>query len=145
MHIKDGGDLIQAHGYHKLRWDGRNALFVRYKLATDRLAHLPNAKPDFYGKSYYSELKYLFELPLPPQSVVNPEAEPRSLILALILEAETTVDDDYSYKVAWYDGSLGSGEVVDAQTIQCAIGQIKDGNHWWIIDRSLDLAHLEFV
>ncbi|CCO35605.1 hypothetical protein BN14_09723 [Rhizoctonia solani AG-1 IB] len=85
MRIKDGGDLIQARGYHKLRWDGRDASFVRYELATDRLAHLPNAEPDFYGKSYYGQLKYLFELPLAPQSVVNPEADPKSLILARLV------------------------------------------------------------
>ncbi|CAE6454695.1 unnamed protein product [Rhizoctonia solani] len=145
MRIKDGGDLIHARGYHKLRWDGRDASFVRYELATDRLAHLPNADPDFFGKSYYGQLKYLFELPLPPKSVVNPGDEPKFCILAFILEANTTFDDDYEYEVIWYEGELGSGEVVDARTIQCAIGRIKDGNRWWIIDRSSELAHLEFV
>jgi hypothetical protein len=29
MRILNGGDLIQARGYHKLRWDGRDASFVR--------------------------------------------------------------------------------------------------------------------
>jgi hypothetical protein len=35
MRIKDGGDLIQARGYHKLRWDGRDASYVR---VSDRLS-----------------------------------------------------------------------------------------------------------
>ncbi|KEP45625.1 putative transposase domain protein [Rhizoctonia solani 123E] len=145
MRIIDGGDLIQARGYHKLRWDGRDASFVRYELAADRLAHRPRAAPDFVGQSYYGQLQYIFRLPLPPKSIVNPKDEAKFRILAFILEAPVVAEEDYEYKAIWYEGNLGSGEVVDARTIQCAIGRIPDGKRWWIIDRSSELAHLEFV
>ncbi|CCO31180.1 hypothetical protein BN14_05215 [Rhizoctonia solani AG-1 IB] len=118
MRILNGGDLIQARGYHKLRWDGRDASFVRYELVVDRLAHRRGASPDFVPASFYGQLQYLFKLPLPPGSVVNPDKEPKFLILAFILEAPVVVEDDYEYKVIWYEGKLGTGEVVDVRTIQ---------------------------
>ncbi|KAF8674983.1 Transposase family tnp2 [Rhizoctonia solani] len=127
MRITQGGDLIQARGYHKLRWDGRDASFVRYELLADRLAHLPRATPDFVPTSYYGQLQYLFKLPLKPESVVNPSKDgSKYLILAFILEAPVVIEDAYEYRVTWYEGKLGSGEVVDALTIQCAIGRIQD-------------------
>ncbi|QRW24315.1 Transposase family tnp2 [Rhizoctonia solani] len=136
MRITQGGNLIQARGYHKLRWDGRDASFVRYELLADRLAHLPRATPDFVPTSYYGQLQYLFKLPLKPESVVNPSKDgSKYLILAFILEAPVVIEDAYEYRVTWYEGKLGSGEVVDALTIQCAIGRIQDNKRWWIIDR----------
>ena len=42
-------------------------------------------------------------------------------------------DDRYGYSVVWYEGALGSGEVVDAGTIQCAVGRIADRRRWWIV------------
>ncbi|KAF8754941.1 hypothetical protein RHS01_05430 [Rhizoctonia solani] len=95
MQITQGGNLIQAQGYHKLQWDGCNASFVW--------------------------------LPLKPKSVVNPSKDgSKYLILAFILEAPVVIEDAYEYRVTWYEGKLGSGEVVDALTIQCAIGRIQD-------------------
>jgi hypothetical protein len=96
--------------------------------------------------SYYGQLHYLFKLPLQPKSIINPsDDESKFLILAFILEAPVVVEDTYEYKVVWYEGKLGTGEVVDARTIQCVIGRIPDNKRWWIIDRSSELAHLEFV
>ncbi|KAF8692328.1 Transposase family tnp2, partial [Rhizoctonia solani] len=126
MRIKDGGNLIQARGYHKLWWDGRNASFVQYELAIDRLAHRPRATPEFEVKSFYGQLQRLFYLPLPPNTIINREEYPKFLILAFILEANVTIEDTYEYQVIWYEGKLGSGEVVDARTIQCAVGRIPD-------------------
>ncbi|KAF8675484.1 hypothetical protein RHS04_06704 [Rhizoctonia solani] len=128
MRIKDGGNLIQAQGYHKLWWDGCNASFVQYELAIDQLAHCPRAMPEFKVKSFYSQLQHLFYLPLPPNTIINWEDYPKFLILAFILEANVTIEDAYKYQVIWYKGKLGSGEVVDAWTIQCAVGCIPDDN-----------------
>jgi hypothetical protein len=41
--------------------------------------------------------------------------------------------------------TLGSGEVVDARTVQCVVGRVKDRNRWWIIDRSSELAYPLFT
>ncbi|GAB1527705.1 hypothetical protein RhiTH_010893 [Rhizoctonia solani] len=101
---------------------------VRYELAIDWLAHCPRATPEFKVKSFYGQLQRLFYLPLPPNTIINWEEYPKLLILAFILEADVTIKDTYKYQVIWYKGKLGSGEVVDAWTIQCAVGRIPDGN-----------------
>ncbi|QRW21922.1 Transposase family tnp2 [Rhizoctonia solani] len=136
MQITQGGNLIQAQGYHKLQWDSCNTSFVWYELLANQLAHLPRATPNFVPTSYYGQLQYLFKLPLKPKSVVNLSKDgSKYLILAFILEAPVVIEKAYEYRVTWYKGKLGSGEVVNALTIQCTIGQIQDNKRWWIIDR----------
>ncbi|KAF8698594.1 hypothetical protein RHS03_07536, partial [Rhizoctonia solani] len=136
MQITQGGNLIQAQGYHKLQWDSCNASFVWYELLANQLAHLPRATPNFVPTSYYGQLQYLFKLPLKPKSVVNLSKDgSKYLILAFILEAPVVIEKAYEYRVTWYKGKLGSGEVVNALTIQCTIGRIQDNKRWWIIDR----------
>jgi hypothetical protein len=68
-------------------------------------------------------------------------------LLALVLEAPTTIEDKYEYEAVWYDGELSSGEVVDTVTLQCAVGRVYDtlNKRWWIIDRSSALVYPEFV
>ncbi|GAB1526445.1 hypothetical protein RhiTH_009612 [Rhizoctonia solani] len=133
MQITQGGNLIQAQGYHKLQWDGCNTSFVWYELLANQLAHLPRATPNFVPTSYYGQLQYLFKLPLKPKSVVNPSKDgSKYLILVFILEAPVVIEDAYEYRVTWYKGKLGSGEVVNALTIQCAVGRIQDNKRWWI-------------
>jgi hypothetical protein len=95
--------------------------------------------------SQYGQLQHIFTLPLAPRTRINPQHEPRTLLLAWILDADTTQEDTYQYPVVWYEGELGTGEVVDANTIQCAVGRVRDGNRWWIIDRSSALAYPVFV
>jgi hypothetical protein len=65
--------------------------------------------------------------------------------LALILEAPTVREETYQYGVVWYEGDLSTGEVVDANTIQCVVGRVKDRKRWWIIDRSSELAYPVFM
>lgn len=60
------------------------------------------------------------------------------LLLALIREASVKVETTYGYQVVWYDKELGSGEIVDAQTVQCVVGRVLDQKRYWIIDRSAD-------
>lgn len=57
-------------------------------------------------------------------------------MLVLILEAPAEDDDTREYRVTWYEGKLGSGEVVDLTTVQCVVGRVLDGRRWWLIDRS---------
>jgi hypothetical protein len=96
-------------------------------------------------KSHYGQLQYLFSLRLPAQS--TNDGRSRRLLLAFVLEANTTTETSYEYKAVWYKGSLLSGEVVDAGTIQCTVGRVCDDRdeRWWIIDRSSELAYPEFV
>ncbi|KAF8605879.1 hypothetical protein BDV93DRAFT_437887 [Ceratobasidium sp. AG-I] len=145
MRITGGGDLIQARGYHKLRMDGRDASFVRYELLVDRLAHRRNAPEDLVRKSHYGQVQYIFKLRLPPKVPGNPGNKSRKLLLALILEAPTEVASTYEYEVVSYKGGLSKGEVVDASTIQCAVGRVFDRDSWWIIDRAADISFTEFV
>lgn len=111
----------------------------------DRQAHRPNAPEDLQQKSHYGQLDRLFALELRPRSALNPEPMVRTLLLALVLEAPTTREDTYQYSVVWYQGDLSSGEVVDANTIQCVVGRAQDRKRWWIIDRSSELAYPVFV
>ncbi|KAF8597128.1 hypothetical protein BDV93DRAFT_513593 [Ceratobasidium sp. AG-I] len=116
--IGNGGDLIHARGYHKLRSDGRDASFVRYVLLVDRRAHQWNAPEDMVQKSHYGQLWRLMALPLEPNTAINPHPRAQTLLLALILEAKAREETTYQYKVVWYEGNLSTGEVVDAETIQ---------------------------
>ncbi|KAF8596673.1 hypothetical protein BDV93DRAFT_454445 [Ceratobasidium sp. AG-I] len=141
MRITGGGDLIQARGYHKLRSDERDSSFIRYELLVDRMAHRPNAPEELQQKSHYGQLERLFTLDLPPKSTLNTGNRTRTLLLALVLEASAVQEVTYEYKVVWYEGNLTTGEVVDAETIQCVVGRIPDKKRWWIIDRSSSLAH----
>ncbi|QRW26216.1 transposase domain [Rhizoctonia solani] len=101
---------------------------MQYELAIDWLAHCPRATLEFKVKSFYGQLQRLFYLPLPPNTIINQEEYPKFLILAFILEANITIKNTYKYQVIWYKGKLGSGEVVNAWTIQCAVGRIPDDN-----------------
>ena len=154
--ISGGGDLIHARGHHSLRSDGRDASFVRvssnfinqptstlthllqYELLVDQDAHRPRAPERLKAVSHYGQLEHLFALPLAPRSLLNKERRSRTLLLALIKEAPIKAESTYQYPVVWYDQDLGSGEVVDAQTIQCVVGRVHDKKRYWIIDRSAD-------
>ncbi|KAF8596715.1 hypothetical protein BDV93DRAFT_480008, partial [Ceratobasidium sp. AG-I] len=144
IRMTGGGDLIHARGYHKLRPDGRDASFVRYELLVDRLTHRPNAPEDLQQRSHYGQLDRVFALKLRARSPLNPEPATRTLLLALVLEAPTIREDTHQYSVIWYQDALSSGEVVDANTIQCTVGRVQDRKRWWIIDRSSELAYPVF-
>ncbi|EUC55299.1 transposase family Tnp2 protein, partial [Rhizoctonia solani AG-3 Rhs1AP] len=149
LRIGNGGDEVHARGYHKLRADGRDAAFVRYQLMVDQDADNASAKPRFKEESQYGELRHIFVLTIPTKTPkVNPSRKKkRYLLLAQIYKAPVEIDETDEYKVVWYKGKLGTGEVVDVSTVQCALGRIKDGNMWWIVDRSADntFAYPEFV
>ncbi|KAF8760215.1 Transposase family tnp2 [Rhizoctonia solani] len=149
LRIGNGGDEVHARGFHKLRPDGRDAAFVRYQLMVDQDANDINAAPRFEEESQYGELQHIFVLTIPPSTRnINPHrTKKRHLLLAQLYEVPVEIDETDEYKVIWYKGKLGSGEVVDVQTIQCSVGRIKDGNVWWIVDRSADntFAYPEFI
>ncbi|QRW21895.1 Transposase family tnp2 [Rhizoctonia solani] len=149
LRIGNGGDTIHARGFHKLRADGRDASFVRYQLMVDQLADDARASPEFKEESQYGQLRHIFVLTIPPKTrKINPDPKKKQyLLLAQIYEAPVHIDEADEYRVVWYKGKLGTGEVVDVSTIHCVVGRIQDGNQWWIIDRSADnaLAHPEFV
>ncbi|KAF8594007.1 hypothetical protein BDV93DRAFT_399753, partial [Ceratobasidium sp. AG-I] len=134
--ISGGGDLVHARGSHTLRSDGRDASFVRYELLVDLDAHRRNAPERLKAVSHYGQLEHLFALPLAPKSLLNKRNSRQTLLLALIREAPFVAESSYQYPVVWYEGELGSGEVVDAQTIQCVVGRVLDKKRHWIIDRS---------
>jgi hypothetical protein len=101
-------------------------------------AHRPRAPERLKEVSHYGQLDRVFALPLRPRTPLNNSEHSRTLLLALILDAPVTVEKTHQYTVVWYEGSLGSGEVVDAQTIQCVVGRIQDDKRYWIVDRSAD-------
>ncbi|CCO34284.1 hypothetical protein BN14_08379 [Rhizoctonia solani AG-1 IB] len=145
IRIIGGGDLIHARGYHKLRPDGRNASFIRYEQMVDTLAHRRRAVEDLDQTSCYGQLWHVFRLDLPPKTIVNKASDPKVLLLALVYEAPIQRDYSFEYSVISYSGELSSGEVIDASTIACAVGRVKDKKRWWIIDRSSGLGDIEFV
>ena len=111
----------------------------------DRAAHRRNAPEDLVQKSHYGQLQYLFKLRLPPKIPGNPSNKSRKLLLALVYEAPTDVQSTYDYEVISYGGELSKGEVVDASTIQCVVGRVLDRGSWWIIDRSSQIGHPDYV
>ncbi|KAF8679883.1 Transposase family tnp2 [Rhizoctonia solani] len=140
-----GGDLIHARGYHKLRPDGRDASFIRYEQLVDTLAHRRKEAEDLEQTSCYGQVQHVFRLDLPPKTIINKAEDPKVLLLALVCEAPVKRDYSFEYSVISYSGELSSGEVIDASTIACAVGRVKDKKHWWIIDRSSGLGDIEFV
>ncbi|KAB5587509.1 Transposase family Tnp2 protein [Ceratobasidium theobromae] len=139
LRISQGGDTITARGCQKMRSDARDSSFVRYELLVDRNSRHRNAPVDLQQASQYGQLQHLFMLTLRPRSVANPSQQALPLLLALIHEAPVLVEDTYEYRVISYaDGTLKSGEVVDARAIQCVLGRVLDRGRYWIIDRSAD-------
>jgi hypothetical protein len=165
--IDGGGDEFQARGYHKLRSDGRDALFVRvgvnqfrqlnntyiqylqYELMVDQDAHLPEADERYAMESQYGQLEFVFAMRIKPNSSpINPSrSRTRIFLLAHILEAQVRRDDSDNYTVLRYEGKLGTGEVVDIWSVQCVVGRIQEGRRWWIVDRATDnrFTYPEFV
>jgi hypothetical protein len=111
----------------------------------DRDAHFRNRPERLEQQSHYGQLQHIFALKLERRSLLNPSRQSRTLLLALILEARAQLDDRYDYPVVWYEGQLGSGEVVDARTIQCAVGRIPNRQRWWIVDRTYSVGFPDYV
>jgi hypothetical protein len=108
----------------------------KYEQMVDTLAHRRRADEDLDQTSCYGQLRHVFRLDLPPKTIVNKASDPKVLLLALVYEAPIQRDYSFEYSVISYSGELSSGEVIDASTIACAVGRVKDKKRWWIIDRS---------
>ncbi|QRW18748.1 Transposase family Tnp2 protein [Rhizoctonia solani] len=147
--IGNRGNEIHACGYHKLRSNGRDAAFVHYKLMVDQDAELVLVSKRLEEESQYGKLQHVFVLTIPPKTPkINPALKKNQyLLLAQIYKALIKSNKIEDKKLIWYKGKLGTGEVVDVSTIQCAVGRIKDGNRWWIVDRSTNntFAYPEFI
>ena len=115
----------------------------------DQDAELPEAAERFERESQFGQLEFVFTLRIGPNNppINRSKTKTRTLLLAHILEAPVRTDDDHDYTVLWYEGKLGSGEVVDVRTIQCVVGRIQEGRRWWIIDRATEnrFTYPEFV
>lgn len=100
-------------------------------------ADKPNEPENLERQSQYGQLQHVFALKIKRRTPrINPGKRERILLLALIHEAPVRTDNDMEYDVLWYQGKLGTGEVVDVNTIQCAVGRLQEGRRWWIIDRA---------
>jgi hypothetical protein len=111
---------------------------MRYELLVDQNASRRNTPVELEPMSHYGQLEHLFSLPLAPHTLLNRSGIPQTLLLALILETKLVVERTHQFTVVWYNGALGSGEVVDTQTIQCSVGRVHDGDRVWIVDRSAE-------
>ncbi|KAF8673611.1 hypothetical protein RHS04_07614 [Rhizoctonia solani] len=124
-------------------------LTAQYKLMVDQDAELVLVSKHLEEESQYGKLQHVFVLTIPPKTPkINPALKKnRYLLLAQIYKAPIESDKIEDKKLIWYKGKLGTGEVVDVSTIQCAVGRIKDGNRWWIVDRSTNntFAYPEFI
>jgi hypothetical protein len=123
----------------------RVLILSQYELLVDQDAHRPRAPERLRQTSHFGQLQRILALPLKPRTVLNDSEEDQTLLLAFILEAKTVSETTEGYPVTWYEGDLGSGEVVDARTVQCVVGRVKDRKRWWIIDRSSEIAYPLFT
>ncbi|KAG8773521.1 hypothetical protein FRC12_002497 [Ceratobasidium sp. 428] len=112
---------------------------ANYVLPVDLNADFPELPKRLAPRTQYGPLTHVFALRIPPRTKkVNRSRKERVLLLALIHGATFRVDDTEQHEVIWYKNKLGTGEVVDMSTVQCAVEKISDGKRWWIVDRSLD-------
>ncbi|KAM5540222.1 hypothetical protein V8D89_006041 [Ganoderma adspersum] len=124
--------------------DGRDATFVRYELEVDRNARYRSRLTDFVPKTFWGQLRCILVVNIDPiPSATPPELNPQTLLLAVIHTC--TIEEDHNILDIHYYKTHGRTEVVDLNTIQCCVGQVKDRGHFAIVDRSGPLARAVFV
>ncbi|KAF8883872.1 hypothetical protein BD779DRAFT_1405059, partial [Infundibulicybe gibba] len=119
----DGGDLIGSCGLSHDTTRRRDKSFVKYTLEVDRNMCYRNRPVDFEKRSYYGQVIHFLVLSLPS-----------TLILAAITPIKPMTQSANGLRMPSYT-ELGPIEVVDASTIDCVVGRVKDRHTWTIIER----------
>ncbi|KAF8874341.1 hypothetical protein BD779DRAFT_1476550 [Infundibulicybe gibba] len=140
LKLLDGGDLIGSCGLSHDTTRRRDKSFVKYTLEVDRNMCYRNRPVDFEKRSYYGQVIHFLVLSLPstcpfvPADPTCTAGRPSSLILAAITPIKPMTQSANGLRMPSYT-ELGPIEVVDASTIDCVVGRVKDRHTWTIIER----------
>ncbi|EGO04760.1 hypothetical protein SERLA73DRAFT_44315, partial [Serpula lacrymans var. lacrymans S7.3] len=131
----EGGDTISAAEMVKTQDDSRDASFVRYQSLVDKYTCQRHWTPEYKLKTFFPQQQYAVVVPLPMITLLT-LVQPA--VKTCVLEGVNTLGVPYYSK-------LGPLKVVDIICIQCAVGRVKYGQRWAIIDRSGTLARAVYT
>ncbi|KAF8892958.1 hypothetical protein BD779DRAFT_1766114, partial [Infundibulicybe gibba] len=143
----DGGDLISACGVAcqpgVVR--GRDKSFVKYTLEVDQNKRYKNQPVILEKRAYYGQVLHFIALKLPPtcpfiQAHPSRIGQPSSHIMAVIMPIKPLPTPLNEFGMPSYK-KLGPIQVVDASTIECVVGRVKDRDTWTIIERHSIIQH----
>ncbi|KAF8871523.1 hypothetical protein BD779DRAFT_1453878, partial [Infundibulicybe gibba] len=135
----DGGDLISACGVvcqPAVVW-GHDKSFVKYTLEVDQNERYKNQPVILEKRAYYSQVLHFIALKLPPTFCIG---QPSSHIMAVIMPIKPLPTPLNEFGMPSYK-KLGPIQVVDASTIECVVGRVKDRDTWTIIKRHSIIQH----
>lgn len=148
-HAEDGRDATYVRVSPKLSHcqlcsPHTHVLSHKYELAVDRNARYRNRPTDFVLKTFWGQLRQILVVDINPiPSATPPEMDAQTLLLAVIHTC--TIENSHNALDIHYYKNHGRKEVVDLDTIQCCVGQVKDRGRFAIVDRSGPLARAVFT
>ncbi|EJF66331.1 hypothetical protein DICSQDRAFT_78704 [Dichomitus squalens LYAD-421 SS1] len=134
LRILPAGDTIRSSSLQAALEDRRDCTFVRYEQLVDIHARNHHIQAEYEGNTFYGQLQHIIVLEMPTGTFTSGE----TLILGVI-QSCAVERHNHDLDLHYYS-RLGATEVVDIQTIQCAVGRIRDRNEWAILDRSGELS-----
>ena len=99
-------------------------------------------QPVYQAGTFYGQLQRIlhFKLGSIPSCSIS---SPQTLVFAVI-QSCAVEESDQPLDIHYYS-RLGAYDYVDAATIACVVGHVKDRGRFAIIDRSGDLVHATFT
>jgi hypothetical protein len=115
---------------------------IQVELWADRNAH-DAALPDDPGlQVYYGQLLYVTRVTLPANRKIR-LAEDCDVLLGMVTLCKDAIGDA-SIRPVWYS-EMGNMIAVNVSTIQCAVGRVKIGQRWGILDLNYGCASTTFM
>lgn len=116
---------------------------LQYELLVDKNARSSAAPTIFHKQTYYGQLLQLLVVNVGVIQTETIRIPPSTLVLAEIHTCQV-ISTHRSLDIHYYK-NLGGKEVVDADTIACVVGRVRDREQWAIIDRSGTLSRAVYV
>ena len=119
----------------------------KYEMLVDIFACQKRHKPKFKLQTFYGQLQHLFVINFSAATrlELNLDNDSMTVILAAIRTCDLEDDATTAGLDFHYYSRTGALHFVDATSIQCLVGRVKDGSKWAIIDRSGSLAWAVYV
>jgi hypothetical protein len=116
-------------------------------MLVDVFARQKHHKPKFKLQTFYGQLQHLFVINFSAATrlELNLDDDSMTVILAAIRTCDLDDDEATAGLDFHYYSRTGALHFVDATSIQCLVGRIKDGSKWAIVDRSGSLARAVYV
>ncbi|KAJ2924138.1 hypothetical protein H1R20_g12962, partial [Candolleomyces eurysporus] len=138
--LGEGDTMLASEVVRQKSEDRRDATYVRYEQLVDRYANSRKRTPEFYLKTFYGQLKYIFVIKIPALEVdVLPELEEPTTIAFGAIQSCNVTRHHPDLDIHYYR-KMGPMDIVDIAYIQCLVGRVHWNNEWIIFDRSGPLA-----